>query len=87
MYLVIEKNETMKMWMNVKEDKIMEKMFMDVNEVAEEMGISIPYAYKVIQGMNAELKEKNCFTMRGKIDRKFFYEHFYGTRDYERGDS
>ena len=64
----------------------MEKMFMRVDEVAEIMGISEPYAYKVIRRMNKELEEKNCITIPGRIDRKFFFEHFYGGKDYERGN-
>lgn len=65
----------------------MEKMFMRVDEVAEVMGVSVSYAYKIIQKMNAEMKEKGCFVIDGRIDRKFFYEHFYGTKDYERGSN
>ena len=41
-------------------------MFMRVDEVAEELGVSVPYAYKLI--------------LSGRIDRKFFHEKFYGTR-------
>lgn len=57
------------------------QMFLRVDEVAEELGISIPYAYKLIRSMNAELKKTGCITIAGRIDRKFFYEKFYGTRD------
>lgn len=56
-------------------------MFMRVEEVAEELGVSIPYAYKLIRSMNAELKKTGCITIAGRIDRKFFYEKFYGTRE------
>lgn len=61
----------------------MEKMFMRVDEVAEVLEVSIPYAYKLIRKMNAELDETGCYTIAGRIDRKFFYEHFYGTKTYE----
>lgn len=63
----------------------MEKMFMRVEEVAEALEVSVPYAYKLIRKMNAELKKSGCITIAGRIDRKFFYEHFYGTKAYERG--
>lgn len=53
---------------------------MRVEEVAEELGVSIPYAYKLIRSMNEELKEAGCITIAGRIDRKFFHEKFYGTR-------
>ena len=54
---------------------------MRVDEVAEELGVSKPDAYKLIKKMNEELKETGCITISGRIDRKFFYEKFYGTRD------
>ena len=63
----------------------MEKMFMKVEEVAEVLEVSVPYAYKLIRRMNAELEKRNCLTIPGRVDRKFFYDHFYGTKDYERG--
>lgn len=59
-------------------------MFMRVDEVAEELGVSVPYAYKLIRSMNEELKAKGCITIAGRIDRKFFHDKFYGTRTTER---
>ena len=53
---------------------------MRVNEVAEELGVSVPYAYKLIRELNEELRETGCITIAGRIDRKFFHEKFYGTR-------
>lgn len=54
---------------------------MRVDEVAKELGVSKPYAYKLIRTMNEELKKTGCITIAGRIDRKFFYEKFYGTRN------
>lgn len=54
---------------------------MRVNEVAEELGVSIPYAYKLIRKLNEELRKTGCITIAGRIDRKFFHENFYGTRE------
>lgn len=56
------------------------RMFMRVKEVAEELGVSIPYAYKLIRKLNEELKKTGCIVIGGRIDRKFFYEKFYGKR-------
>lgn len=55
-------------------------MFMRVEEVAEEMGVSIPYAYKLIRELNKELKATGCIAIAGRIDRKFFHEKFYSTK-------
>ena len=54
---------------------------MRVNEVAEELGVAVPYAYKLIRELNKELRETGCITIAGRIDRKFFHEKFYGTRE------
>jgi len=63
------------------------QMFMRVNEVAEELGVSSSYAYKLIRDLNAELKKTGCITISGRIDRKFFHERVYGTRyEAERGN-
>ena len=56
------------------------QIFMRVDEVAEELGISVPYAYKLIRQMNEELAKTGCITISGRIDSKFFHEKFYGTR-------
>ena len=56
------------------------QIFMRVNEVAEELGVSVPYAYKLIRQMNEELAKTGCITISGRIDCKFFHEKFYGTR-------
>ena len=58
-----------------------EKLFMRVEEVAKVMEVSVAYAYKIIRQMNEELKKTGCITLQGRIDRKFFYEHFYSSRD------
>ena len=58
-----------------------ERMFMRVGEVAEALEVSIPYAYKLIREFNKELKRKGCITIAGRIDRKFFFEKFYGTNN------
>lgn len=58
-------------------------MFMRVEEVAEGMGVSVPYAYKLIRKLNNELEQKGCLTIAGRIDRKLFREKFYCTKSAE----
>ena len=38
------------------------QIFMRVDEVAEELGVSVPYAYKLIRQMNEELAKTGCIT-------------------------
>jgi len=61
------------------------KMFMRVAEVAEELDVSTGYAYKLIKKLNRELEKTGCIVISGRIDRRFFYEHFYGTKQENEG--
>ena len=58
----------------------MEKMFLKVSDVMKVLDVSESYAYKLIRKLNKELENKGCFVIAGRIDCKFFYEHFYGTQ-------
>ena len=40
-----------------------ENNFMRVDDVARELGISKSYAYKIVQKLNAELREKGYLTI------------------------
>lgn len=51
-----------------------EQSFMRVDEVAAELGISKSYAYKIVQKLNSELKEKGFLTISGRINRRYFME-------------
>jgi predicted transcriptional regulator len=41
---------------------IAEQSFMRVEEVAQELGVSKSYAYKIVQKLDQELKEKGYLT-------------------------
>ncbi len=58
---------------------MIERNFMRVEEVAEELGVSKSYAYKIVQQLNAELKAKGYLTISGRVNRRFFLEKYcYG---------
>ena len=46
--------------------------FMRVDEVAEELGVSTSYAYKLIRKLNAELEEKGIITISGRVNKQYF---------------
>lgn len=48
--------------------------FMRVEDVAEELGISKSYAYKIVQKLNAELKAQGFLTIAGRINKRYFLE-------------
>ena len=56
---------------------MLEKNFLNANDVATFMGISIPMAYKVIRRLNDELRQKGYITISGKISRTYFEEKIY----------
>lgn len=51
--------------------------FMNVTEVAEYLGVSVPMAYKIIQRLNAEMKAKGFITIAGRVNRTYFEEKIY----------
>ncbi len=58
-------------------------LFIRAEEVAKELGVSKPYAYKLIRKLNEELKNKGFITISGKVNRQFFEEKIYGIRKEE----
>ncbi len=56
----------------------MKNRFICAEEVAQELSVSKPYAYKLIRQLNEELKAKGFITISGRVNRQYFYERFYG---------
>ena len=62
----------------------MSNTFMKVEDVAEELGISKSYAYKIVQKLNAELKAQGFLTISGRINKQYFLEKTcYGAKQKE----
>ena len=60
-----------------KRDDFMKNRFMRVNEVAEALEVSVPYAYKIIRKLNEELESEGYLTVKGRVNRDYFYERIY----------
>ena len=59
--------------------------FMRVEDVANELGISRSYAYKIVQKLNRELKEQGFIIIAGRVNKQYFLERAcYGTNKKER---
>ena len=58
-------------------------LFIKAEEVAKELDVSKPYAYKLIRKLNEELKNRGFITIAGKVNRQFFEEKIYGLRKEE----
>jgi Mn-dependent DtxR family transcriptional regulator len=53
-------------------------MFVRADDIAEDLDVSRPYAYKLIRELNAELQAKGYMTVAGRVSRQFYEEKFYG---------
>ncbi|MCD8066266.1 MAG: LysR family transcriptional regulator [Oscillospiraceae bacterium] len=56
----------------------MENKFIRADEVAKDLDVSKPYAYKLIRQLNEELKAKGFITIAGRVNRQYFNERLYG---------
>ncbi len=56
----------------------MDNKFIRAEEVAQELCVSKPYAYKLIKKLNDELKQKGFITIAGRVNRQYFEERLYG---------
>lgn len=50
----------------------MEKNFMTVDDVAEELSVSKSKAYKIVRQLNKELEEKGIITVAGRVRTSYF---------------
>ena len=61
--------------------RLMENRFIRAEDVAAELGVSKPYAYKLIRQLNEELRKKGFLTIAGRVNRQYFEERFYGAEN------
>ena len=55
-------------------------IFVTADQVASDLEVSKPYAYKLIKQMNDELSKKGYLTVAGRVSRKYYEERFYGLK-------
>lgn len=53
------------------------KTFISVQEVAEELGVSKSYAYRVVKQLNEELKQQGYLTVAGRVNVQYFHKKVY----------
>ena len=63
-----------KLYANEGGDEMENTSFMKVDEVAQELGVSKSYAYKIVQKLNEELKSKGFLTISGRVNKQYFME-------------
>lgn len=62
----------------------MDSKFIRAEDVAQELNVSKPYAYKLIRQLNEELRAKGYITISGRVNRQYFYERLYGAEREEK---
>ena len=59
----------------------MNEKFLEVGDVMQILGISRSAAYKLMRKLNDEMVKKGYIAIRGRVNRKYFEERFYGMSD------
>lgn len=59
---------------------MVETMFITVSEIAKELGVSKPFAYKLVKQMNEDLAKKGFITIGGRVSRQYYREKIYGMK-------
>lgn len=56
------------------------KMYVDVEEVCEDWGVSRAMGYRMIKDLNKRMLEENpkLIVLSGKVNRKYYEESCYG---------
>lgn len=56
------------------------KMYVDVNEICEDWGVSRAQGYKMIKQLNERMLalNPNLIVLSGKVNRRFYEENCYG---------
>jgi hypothetical protein len=54
------------------------KIFITASEVAADLGISKPFAYRLVREMNDQLRAKGFMVVAGRVSRTYYEEKFYG---------
>ena len=55
-----------------------DKRFLNANDVAEYMDVSVPMAYKIIRKLTDELVAQGYLVVCGKVSRSYFERKIYG---------
>ena len=65
--------------MKIEEELSMEnKRYLNADDVAQYMEISVPMAYKIIRKLNNELLAQGYLVVAGRVSRRYFEQKVYG---------
>lgn len=80
LYKVESKSYLFQIFQGKEEELMSKKMYVDVNEVCEDWGVSRAQGYKMIKDLNDRMKSinPNLIVLSGKANRRFYEENCYG---------
>ena len=53
------------------------RTMMNAQQVSEYLGVSVSYAYKIIDRLNQELEKAGFLTIHGKVDSLYLSKRFF----------
>lgn len=53
------------------------RTMMNAQQVSEYLGVSVSYAYKIIDRLNRELEKAGFLTIHGKVDSLYLLRRFF----------
>ena len=59
------------------------KMYLSVEDIAELFGLSVSFAYRVVERMNADLESKNYYVILGRVPTRYVEDKIYGLEHVE----
>ena len=51
------------------------KMYLSVEDIAELFGLSVSFAYRVVERMNADLASKNYYVILGRVPTRYWLNY------------
>lgn len=58
------------------------RKMLNAKQVAELLGISVSYAYRVIEQLNRELSKAGYLTINGKVDSLYLSKRFFPNEEH-----
>lgn len=55
----------------------MDKLYLNVHDVMDLLGVSKSKAYQIIKDLNGEMSAKGYLTVNGKVNRRYLLERCY----------
>ena len=62
---------------------LLSRHYLSVEDIAELFGLSVSFAYRVVERMNADLASKNYYVILGRVPTRYVEDKIYGLEHVE----